>query len=208
MKDFTRTAVWILAILGAIALLLHLLVFDTWVVPGNDPAFAASVVPTLLPQDRILTRRGSSPVVGELARCASPTTTGEYVVGRVFGMAGDTVQVDENGPTTNGKPHPARHGCPQVTVVHPVTGSLVPMNCGVVETGAWSYQFVSHPEMRVGTHSARVEAGKLYLLSDNRLMHQDSRDFGQVEAATCEHIVFRLWGERYTDGSRRFDILW
>ncbi len=39
-------------------------------------------------------------------------------------------------------------------------------------------------------------------------MHQDSRDFGQVDASTCEHVAFPLWGERYTDGSRRFTILW
>jgi signal peptidase I len=52
------------------------------------------------------------------------------------------------------------------------------------------------------------EAGKLFLVSDNRSMHEDSRDFGQVDASTCEHIVFRLWGEHYTDSSRRFTIIW
>ena len=53
-----------------------------------------------------------------------------------------------------------------------------------------------------------VEPGKLFLVSDDRHIHKDSRDFGGVDAATCEHVVFRLWGERFTDGSRRFNILW
>jgi len=39
-------------------------------------------------------------------------------------------------------------------------------------------------------------------------MHQDSRDFGQVRCVDLRHVVFRLWGERYTDGSRRFNLLW
>lgn len=207
MKGFTRTAVWVLAILGAIAGLLHLLVFDTWVVPSADPAFGASVLPTLMKEDRILTRRGSTPGVGELARCVSPTT-GDYVVGRVYGREADTVQIRGSVVLTNGKAVTARHACPAVTVAHPVSGGLVSMSCSVVETGAWSYSYLDHPEMRGGDHSAKVEPGKVYLVSDNRLMHQDSRDFGQVDVATCEHVVFRLWGERYTDGSRRFDILW
>jgi signal peptidase I len=59
-----------------------------------------------------------------------------------------------------------------------------------------------------GESSAKVEAGKVFLVSDNRLMHLDSRDFGQVDVSTCSHIVYRLWGERFTDSSRRFTILW
>ena len=78
----------------------------------------------------------------------------------------------------------------------------------VAETGAWTFEFLSHPEMLTGNHSAVVEAGKLYLVSDNRLMHQDSRDFGLVDSSTCEHIVFRLWGERYAASTRRFNVLW
>ena len=127
---------------------------------------------------------------------------------QVFGVAGDRVEVTDGIVTTNGRALSARHGCPQKVVVHPVTESLVTMSCGVAETGAWSFEYLTHPEMHGGTHSALVEAGKVYLVSDNRLMHQDSRDFGQVDASTCEHVVFRLWGERYTDGSRRFNILW
>ncbi len=209
MKGFTRTAGWILGILGAIGLLLHLLVFDVWVVPrGSDGQFAASVLPALMPEDKVLVQRGRVPVYGELARCASPLTAGEYVVGRVFGTPGDRVEVREGGVTTNGKGPVSRHGCGQRVVAHPVTENLVTLNCGVAETGAWTFEFLSHPEMLTGNHSAVVEAGKLYLVSDNRLMHQDSRDFGLVDSSTCEHIVFRLWGERYSDGSRRFNVLW
>jgi signal peptidase I len=94
-------------------------------------------------------------------------------------------------------------------VPHPVTENLITMNCGVVETGAGSFSVLSaQTGLSQGKHSAQVEAGKLYLVSDNRLLHEDSRDFGQVDASTCEHVVYRLWGEHFTDSSRRFTILW
>jgi len=130
------------------------------------------------------------------------------VVGRVFGEPGDRVEVTEGLVTTNGKGPVSRHACPKRVVAHPVTENLITLSCGVAETGAWTFEYLTHPEMLSGNHSAMVEAGKLYLVSDNRAIHEDSRDFGQVDASTCEHIVFRLWGERYSDGSRRFNILW
>ncbi len=200
---------WLGGILGAIGLLLYLLVFDVWVVPrGQEVQFPASILPTLMPEDKLLIHRGRTPRWGELARCASPQTAGEYVVGRVFGVPGDRVEVSDSGISTNGKPVSARTWCKQQVVAHPITGNLVTMQCGVADTGAWSFEYLTNSEMITGTRSALVEAGRLYLVSDNRVMHHDSRDFGQVDAATCEHIVFRLWGERYTDSSRRFDILW
>jgi len=209
VKGFTRTAVWLLGILGAIGLLLYLLVFDVWIVPrGPDGVFAASILPTLMPEDKVLVQRRRVPGYGELARCASPSVTGGYVVGRVFGTPGDRVEVNDGAVVTNGKALASRHGCPPKVVAHPITENLVTMSCGVADTGAWTFEYLTHPEMQSGTHSAMVEAGKLYLVSDNRVMHEDSRDFGLVDASTCEHIVFRLWGERYSDASRRFNILW
>lgn len=209
MKELTRLVLWLGGILGAIGLLLYLLVFDVWVVPrGQEVQFPASILPTLMPEDKLLIQRGRVPRWGELARCASPQTAGEYVVGRVFGVPGDRVEVSDGGITTNGKPFTSRTWCKQQVVAHPITGNLVTMQCGVADTGSWTFEYLTNSEMITGTRSALVEAGRLYLVSDNRVMHHDSRDFGQVDAATCEHIVFRLWGERYTDSSRRFDILW
>jgi signal peptidase I len=206
---FTRSVIWLAVILGAIGLLLHMFVFDLWVVPrGVDGQFAASVLPTLMPEDKVLVLRGRVPLYGELARCASPVTPGELVVGRVLGSPGDRLTVTDQIVTTNGKPLAARRGCAPRLVAHPVTENLVTMACGFVETGASSFEILSAPDSQGESHTAMVEAGKLYLVSDNRTMHQDSRDFGQVEASTCEHVVFRLWGEQWSDATRRMNVLW
>ncbi len=210
MKGFVRGALWILGILFAVALLLHLFLFDLWTVPrGPDDGFGTSILPTLRSDELVLVQRGRVPRFGELARCLSPLKSGTYVVGRVFGVQGDRVEVGDRGVITNGSQPQWRHVCPSVVVPHPVTQNLVTMNCTVAETGAWSFEYYT-PQAGVsgGTANAQVEPGKLYLVSDNRLMHEDSRDFGQVDASTCEHVVLRLWGEKFTDATRRFDLLW
>ncbi len=208
MRGFARGVAWVVGVLGAVGVLLYLLVFDVWVVPSGDVGFAASILPTLMPEDKVLVLRGHGVSFGELARCASVDTPGTFVVGRVFGAAGDRVEVTDGTITTNGKGLSARHACPERLVAHPVTENLVTMSCGVAETGAWSFEYLTSREISGGTHSSTVEAGKLYLVSDNRTMHQDTRDFGLVDASTCEHVVYRLWGEHYGDNSRRFNILW
>lgn len=203
-------------ILGAGGVLLYLFVFDLWIVP-DDPLLAASVFPTLAPEDKMLVVRGQVPEVGELARCASPTEPETYVVGRVFGVGGDRVEIRGGQITRNGARVKARQEGDPVTLAHPVTQSLVPMRAHVGETGP---TMLSLGEGRPFTFTyltgaagggriqAEVGRGKLFLVSDNRLMHQDSRDFGQIDEATCEHVVFRLWGESFRDAARRFTIVW
>ncbi len=48
-------------------------------------------------------------------------------------------------------------------------------------------------------HKVTVEFGKWFLVSDDRHVHLDSRDFGEIDsgpAGGCQHIVFRLVGRR------------
>lgn len=207
-SSFTRSLVWLTAIASAIGLLLYLFVFDTWEIPGNDPLFVASVEPMLKPQDRILTSRNSIPKFGELNRCLVPDGRGVYAIGRVFGVEGETVEVLNERVAVNGKGPASRFACGRVDIVHPVSQEQIGLTCTVEDNGAFTYSVLTHPEFREGHTVTKVEPGKAFLVSDDRHIHQDSRDFGPVEASTCQHVVFRLWGERFTDSSRRFNILW
>ena len=63
-----------------------------------------------------------------------------------------------------------------------------------------------HPEPPTKT---AVESGKWFLVSDDRHIHVDSRDFGQVDTTTCQHIVFRLQsGQGFGDSKKRLSIIW
>ena len=52
----------------------------------------------------------------------------------------------------------------------------------------------------------RIADDKVFLLSDNRLLPYDSRDFGLVDRDSCtETVVFRLFSkDGYFDADRRF----
>lgn len=206
MRSLGRGLFWIAAIFGAIGLLLHLFVFDAWLVPAGDPVFAVSIEPTLRPGDRILVQRGSVPHTGQLARCT--LSNGALVVGRVVGKRGDTVEVRDERAFVNGQAIASRHACPVVTLPHPVTGREITLACAVEDNGAWTYSVLRAAQLPEANRTAKVPPGMVYLLSDNRHFHQDSRDFGPVEEERCEHIVYRLWGESYADSSRRNNILW
>jgi hypothetical protein len=54
-----------------------------------------------------------------------------------------------------------------------------------------------------------VEAGQVFLVSDNRQLPYDSRDFGLVERATCKEMVFfRLFSaEGLKDVDHRFSLI-
>ncbi|MBX3190587.1 MAG: signal peptidase I [Labilithrix sp.] len=209
MRDGSRGLGWLLAIFAAICTLLYLFVFDTWVVPSDDPVFAVSIEPTLRVGDRILTRRGSTPRFGQLARCKAPDGSGKHVIGRVFGKEGDSVKIVSERVITNGKGVATRFSCGKQDVVDPNKGDMTTLDCSTEDNGATTYNVLLHQEYRgSGDHAALLVPGTLYLVSDNRYFHQDSRDYGLVEVAGCEQVVFRLWGETFTDSSRRFSVLW
>lgn len=206
---FLRFVVWFGGIGGAIILLLYLFLYDTWVIP-TDVVLDDSIMPTLYPQDRIVTSRnsGADLKVGQLARCASPEPGLEYVIGRVMGREGDKVEIRDGRVLTNGSGLPSRHACESVKVQHPATGEDVTLHCHVEENGSWTFSFLWSQNYNEGQMAANVEAGKVFLVSDNRYIHKDSRDFGQLDATSCEHIVFRLWGDSFIDSKRRFSLLY
>jgi signal peptidase I len=54
-----------------------------------------------------------------------------------------------------------------------------------------------------------VPAGSWFLVSDDRHVHLDSRDYGEVDPSTCQHVVFRLVGAAgFGDSRKRLSIVW
>lgn len=205
---------WVVGIAAVVSLILYATVFDIWVLPSDDPAFAASVLPTLAPGDVVLvTRHGASPDLDYLEKCTDPDAPGRFVVGRVVGLPGDKVGVSSDVYKRNG--HAAAFAGPcdpnsEMDVANPKTQAVKTLICHRTDEAA-----LSHGSLR-GTDdyendmaAVTVDPNRVYLLSDDLHFHEDSRDYGQIDPATCEHIVFRLYGAAgITDGSRRFALLW
>jgi signal peptidase I len=209
MRGFLKLLAWTTGIVVVIIVVLNLTVFESWVIPNDDPMFVVSILPTLRPGARVLALRSGAISSGNLVRCTDPDATGRYVVARVVAHGGEQVEAGES-VLVNGKRNPAPHACDDAKMFlrHPSTQEDVALGCGVEDTAGNEHQVLRDFEHPGPTVKTVVEVGKIYLISDNRHLHLDSRDFGQIDPATCQHIVYRLWGESWFDSSQRFTFLW
>ncbi|MBI4956941.1 MAG: signal peptidase I [Myxococcales bacterium] len=199
MRKSLKIAAWVLGGLVLLAVVLRLALFQAWTVPDDDPVLAASIAPTLRGGDHVLLYTPGTPGFGDLVRCKDPDNPGKYVIGRVVGLENDLVELQARTLRVNGGRYDESDACkqPYFTVEHPDTGASVPMACQRVKMGGgWFMRGQVRGDVQGGDVSARVGPGRAYLLSDNRDLHEDSRDFGTVPLDSCDgRIVFRLWSK-------------
>jgi signal peptidase I len=212
MNKVLKFILWTGAIVGGLVLLGRLLLFETWTIPTDPPTLPASVAPTLAAGDLVIVLTRGKPAFGDLVRCPDPETPGRFVVGRIVGLPGDEVEVIGHTVRVNGRAYDSSDACTENTfkVASPDSGREVEMQCGRVEMGGgWHFRGHAKTPRKGNDHKKRVGEGYVLLLSDNRDMHDDSRDFGPLPIDGCtERIVFRLWGTGgWTDSSRRMDVI-
>jgi signal peptidase I len=203
---------WLVGVLGVALLVLYAFFFDVWTVPSDDPLLSASIEPTLSPGDVVVVTRHGTVDRGNLVRCADPQAAGRYVVARAMGKFGDKLEILGEVVLIDGKHTPSGHACdpPRTGVFNPQTSEEVPLVCSVEEYGEVTYSALrSEDRPEPPTRPVTVEASRWFLVSDDRHVHLDSRDFGQVDPATCQHIVYRLVGAAgFGDTKKRLSIIW
>jgi signal peptidase I len=201
---------WVLGILAVLALAGRLLLFRVWTIP-DDRALSASLAPSLAAGDVVLVLFRGERGFGDLVRCPDPEDPQRFVVGRIVGVQGDRVGISGGTLTVNGKRFDVTEACTESSLVvpHPTDGRPVEHVCSRVEIGGgWHFRALA-PGVTESPREHTVGAGRVFLLSDNRSYHDDSRDFGAVPADSCkEQIAFRLWGkDGFFDHKRRFDAI-
>ena len=209
-RKVVRALLWIALVCGVLAGVVSIF-FQTWTVPGDDPQLAVSIEPALSVGDLVLVTRSRGASDGALVRCADPDAPGRFVVGRVIGHGGDDVQFVSGTMLVDGQTPSASVACepPTVHLRNPATQEDVELGCQLEE-----FAGTTHPVLRPGQTAdrdvkAKVDPGKVYLVSDDRALHLDSRDFGQIAPATCQRVAFRFWGlGGWGDAKKRLTVLW
>ena len=202
-----KTMAWIAGILIAIGLLLNVTVLETWTVPVDDAAMSASIEPTLRSGDILVLTRSKGTARGDLLRCPDPQAPGRFVIARAKALGGEDITIDNGRVGINGRRGAARHGCAPVTLEDPASHEQVELSCTAEEAADSTYE-VLLPKQKE-TMKATVEKGRVFLVSDNRQMHVDSRDYGQIDPSLCQKVILRLWGTSgFSDGTRRFTLVW
>jgi len=211
MRAWLKLLVWVAVVLGVVALVLYAFVFDVWTLPVDDPMEAASVEPTLSAGDVVLVSRHTTVSRGNLLRCPDPQAAGRFVVARAVASSGENVEIREETVLVDGTRLPSPRACdtPSVLVHDPQSDDDVSLHCSVEDFGErdfWALRSIEHPEP---PSKAVVDPGRWYLVSDDRHVHVDSRDFGQIDTSTCQHIVFRLESRAgFGDQKKRLSIIW
>ena len=207
-----RVLFWIAIACGVIAGMVALF-FTAWTVPSDDPQLAVSIEPALSSGDLVLVTRGTGASDGALVRCADPDAPGRYVIGRVIAHGGDNVEFNAGTLLVNDQVPASPVACEprDAHLRNPATQEDVDLNCYLEELAG-----TTHPVLRNAAGKTldrdlktTVEPGKVYLVSDDRALHLDSRDFGPIAPATCQRIAFRFWGlAGWSDAKKRLTVLW
>jgi signal peptidase I len=204
---------WTAIIVGGIVGAVRFLALKTWTVPTDDPALSASIAPSLAPGDLVLILHRGTPGFGDLVRCTDPDEPQRWVIGRIVGEAGDTVEISRGLLTINGRRAQQEATCKEakIRVPHPQTGSPVDLRCDMEEIGP-----VLHKRALQGGENLlppnnpmkrTVPPDSFFIASDNRVFPNDSTVYGAVPVETCDaRIVFRVWSsEGFGDEDTRFE---
>lgn len=207
MRKFLKGLLWSLGILLAVAFGLRSLVLDVWTVP-DDPVLAASIAPTLAAGDVVMVLTRGTPSFGDLVRCPDPESPAAYIVGRIAGVGDDVVDTDGIALVVNNTRYDAESVCPEpkLMIKHPSTGVDVQISCDIVVMGGGRHLRGVSPKGPLERKLRNeVRPDTVFLLSDNRNFHDDSRDYGAQPRDACkQRIFFRLWGAGgWSDEERR-----
>jgi len=206
-----KVIAWIVGILGVICGVLYVTAFDVWVVPADDPMLAASIEPAIRAGDIILVSRRTSSERGYLVRCADPRpeNPGGFVVARIIAKQNEKIDIQADYVSVDSKRNPSPYACDPITMKHPQTGEDIELVCSTEDTGEIKFGAYRAKSRSGIPTKATVQNGMVYLVSDNRYIHNDSRDFGQMDPATCQHVLFRVYGkEGFSDAAHRFNVIW
>jgi signal peptidase I len=196
MKNFVKGLVWLVAFLGALAGIVYATIFDFYVIPSDDIAQSLSFAPSLSAGDVLLLKRHGGPVRRDIVRCPDPQAKGRFVVGRVLGITGDHVTVEQGHAWVNEDVVLTARGCDRGRkAFDPTSGDTRDFTCEVERIkGSDRDTEVLVDKLRTEPRwEATVEPGKVAIVSDNRSAHVDSRDYGQLDASSCSVIAFRIW---------------
>lgn len=209
LRPWQRPAVYVLyAVIAAVFVLAPLSaavrdgVLETFVVPS------ASMMPTILPGDRILADKtvghpgGARLWRGALAIFVNPNDRAQIFIKRVVALPGDRVEIDGAEVRVNGSPLVVSSGG-----ADPASLTASPLVRERGDRGTYAVLRLNGPApgataMPPATRVV-VPAGQVFVLGDNRSAAVDSRRFGTIPLADVRGIARQVWfSSGHGDGIR------
>jgi signal peptidase I len=211
MKGWMKALLWTAGILAVVFGVLRYWFMDFQRIPEdvNDVRNWANA-PNLEPGDFALVWRGGTPHTGDLVRCIDPNDNSRWLVARVVALGGEKVETIDGVLAINNfrVRLNACAGDPRKTMSP--DGVEVDLPCHSEELGGSKHDiYTANPPMQLAPQV--VEAGKMFLLSDNRgdAYANDSRTVGALPVEACQQrLMMRLWSKKgWGDDKRRLTFL-
>ncbi len=209
MRKFVKFLLWFAGLTVVAMIAGRLMGLRLWTVP-DDPFLGASTAPTLSGGDLVIVLESGDRTSNDLVRCRDPEDAQRWVIGRIYGFPGDKIKLEGAAVTVGAKRYSAQDACAESSVptINPSTGVAKTLSCSRVEFGGGWHFVAGGAGIDTSPSEHTVGSGRYFLVSDNRVHHDDSRDFGSVPIESCSgKILFRMWGKDGFTSKSRFTFI-
>lgn len=170
-----------------------------------------AMAPTIVAGDTILVWRGTTFDLGDVVLCPHPEEGGRYVLGRIVGRTGQTVEIGRGAQLRINGETPDTDMQGTFEFYDPMRQQSAAMRWGIESLLDHDHPFMYVERRPPSMRPHQVRAG-VFLLSDNRSYHgEDSRSFHEVNPSSCIGSVFmRLVASDTTQspaGNTSFDFV-
>lgn len=183
LRGLFKVLLWVMAIGLLGVAVMNLFFVDVVQVTHN------AMAPTLVAGEQAFVWRSAEPRMGDIMVCEHPAQPGHYVLGRVVGKPGMTVEAPRGQLTISGSRVDVDiEGTTRFyDALQDRTDS---MQHGLATMGNTEHRYFQREGHTLRIRSVEVQRG-IFLLGDNRSHpHNDSRTFGEVDPDTCLGRVF------------------
>lgn len=157
---------------------------------SKDVVQGTSMQPTLENNERLYSVRIKKPKRNDIVVINAPDRPKSLYIKRVIGMPGDTVSSKNDKLYVNGK------AIAEPYLNHKFSRDEINKWASQQGLDPSSIKFTNDFNIKTlsSTKSAKVPAGKYFVMGDNRLVSHDSRDFGFVDKSKIQSVVvWRYW---------------
>ena len=192
LQDFNRPLIYVLMVACSVpsalglALFLRATVLEAFVIPSS------SMVPTLIPGDRVLvTKLGLDSATfqrGDVVVFRNPINRKQKFVKRIIGLPGETVEIRDGTVIIDGQP---LEKTPAPTDGNDEKEPKQEKGRTFIErAGTSQYQIrLDNPDVPIEVAPVKVAADAYFVLGDHRDMSLDSREVGSVPHGLMVGIV-------------------
>jgi signal peptidase I len=159
-------------------------------VVSKDVVQGTSMQPTLENGERLYSVRVMQPKRNDIVVINAPDRPKSLYIKRVIGMPGDTVSAKNDKLYVNGK------AIAEPYLNHKFARTEINQLASQQGLDSSTIKFTNDFNIKTlsSTKSAKVPAGKYFVMGDNRLVSHDSRDFGFVDKSKIQSVVvWRYW---------------